>query len=257
MTNGENPPPSRMVEPAAVTPRRVFATTRWSVVLRAGHAPSAEARDALARLCGTYWYPLYAHVRRRGHAPHDAQDLTQGFFEHLLRHGIIGRADPARGRFRSFLLTALNHFLADEWQKQRAGKRGGGHPVLSLDVAAAERRLDLEPVARDAPDRAFDRRWAVALLDTVLQRLAAEFAQEGKTEFFARLKSTLLGTSAGQPYAALAAQLGMSEGAVKVAVHRLRRRYRELLQAEIAETVASAEDAGAELRHLFRALADE
>jgi len=257
MNHNEVPRRSGAGEPAATPPPRNFATTRWSVVLRAGCAESTAARDALARLCRTYWFPLYAHVRRRGHSTHDAQDLTQAFFEHLLRHEIIGRADPARGRFRSFLLTALNHFLADEWQKQRAGKRGGGHPVLSLDLAAAERRLDLEPVAKDAPDRAFDRRWAVALLDTVLRQLESEYVQERKTKLFAQLKPTLLGSSAAQPYAALASQVGMTEGAVKVAVHRLRRRYRDLLQAEIAETVASAEDAGAELRHLFSALAEE
>lgn len=238
-------------------PPRAFATTRWSVVLRAGREDAGESREALAGLCRNYWFPLYAHVRRRGHPAHDAQDLTQAFFERLLRRGIIGRADPARGRFRSFLLTALDHFLADEGEKQRAEKRGGGSPVLSLDLAAAERRLDLEPVTADAPDKAFDRRWATALLVTVLQQLESEHAREGKTKLLAALRPTLLGTRDAQPYTALAGQLGMTEGAVKVAVHRLRRRYRELLRAEIAGTVASAEDADAELRHLFAALAGE
>ena len=227
--------------PSAHVPARVFAPTRWSIVLRAGREDHAEARAALARLCEIYWYPLYAHVRRRGHSPADAEDLTQAFFAQLLRRGLVAKVDPARGRFRSFLLTALDHFLHDAWQKQRAGKRGGQHALLSLDLAGAERRLELEAVdGGETPDQAFDRRWALALLATALQRLEADYESTGKAAFFSVLKPTLLGSGKSQPYAALGAQLRMTEEAVKVAVHRLRRRYRELLQAEIAETVEAA-----------------
>jgi RNA polymerase sigma factor (sigma-70 family) len=232
-----------------------FATTQWSMVLRAGRGNSTHAQQALARLCKIYWYPLYAYVRRRGHAAHDAQDLTQAFFARLLEQQSLGKADPTRGRFRSFMLASLSHFLADEWEKGRAQKRGGTHEIVSLDFAAAERRLDLEPVdQRGGPDRAFDRQWAMALLDTVLQRLQEEYVRAGKTALFEALRSTLTGTSETQPYVALAVQLGLSEGAVKVGVHRLRHRYRDLVQAEIDETVDSAEEAEQERLELFRAL---
>lgn len=232
-----------------------FATTRWSLVLQAGRGQDTDAHAALSRLCGTYWFPLYAYVRRRGFGPHDAQDLTQAFFARLLAQRTLGRADPARGRFRTFLLTALAHFLADEWDKLRARKRGSGRDVLSLDLAAAERRFELEPVDGGVtPDQAFDRHWALVLLETVLQRLEAEYAQAGQAAQFAVLKAALVGGRESQPYAELAARLGSSEGAVKVAVHRLRKRYRELLQAEIDETVTTPEEAAGELRDLFRAL---
>ncbi len=232
-----------------------FMTTRWSIVLHAGRGEGTGARDALARLCGTYWYPLYAYVRRRGYNAHDAQDLTQEFFARLLAQRTLGRADPARGRFRSFILTALGHFLSDEWDKGRAQKRGGGHDLVPLDFAAAEQRFELEPAdGTDAPDRAFDRQWALALLDTVLHRLEEDYARAGRTALFAALKATLVGGRESLPYAELASQLGSSEGAVKVAVHRLRKRYRELLEEEIDETVASPDEGREELRHLLRAL---
>lgn len=242
----------------SVAPRRnaQFATTRWSIVLCAGRTDAAGAAEALARLCQTYWYPLYAQVRRRGHGAHDAQDLTQGFFARLIAEGTIARADPERGRFRSFVLTALKHYLTDEWEKARALKRGGLRQAISFDAEAAEQRFHAESADESPPDKAFDRQWAVVLLGEVLARLEQECRDAGKARHFAVLKRALVGARGAQPYVQLAAELGMSEGAVKVAVHRLRRRYRELLEAEIAQTVASPAEAAAELNHLFQALAD-
>jgi RNA polymerase sigma factor (sigma-70 family) len=232
-----------------------FVTTHWSVVLVAGRTDSTRAQSALARLCQTYWYPLYAYVRRRGHSAQDAQDLTQEFFARLLECHTIANADPNRGRFRSFLLSAMNHFLAHEWDKLRAQKRGGGYQILSLDLARAEERYDLEPADNSSPDKLFDKHWAGALLEEVLNQLEAEYQQAGKAGLFAALKQTLTGTHESQPYAVLATRLGMNETAVKVAVHRLRKRYRELLRVEIANVVADPEQAEDELRHLFTALA--
>ncbi|MEO6569789.1 MAG: sigma factor [Opitutaceae bacterium] len=254
------PPATRDRPPAAEDsaprlPAR-FATTHWSMVLRAGRHDTAGAGEALARLCQIYWYPLYAQVRRRGYSAHDAQDLTQSFFARLLAHDTLARADPQRGRFRSFVLTALKNFLNDEYEKSQAQKRGGGLFPISIDVAAAERQLHAEPADAFAPDKAFDRQWAVVLLEVVLTRLELEYRTAGKANQFAVLKQALTGASSAQPYAKLAVDLGASEGAVKVAVHRLRRRYRELLEAEIAQTVATPEEAAAELRYLFRALAE-
>ena len=233
----------------------VFATTHWSVVLTAGtHHDTARARDALARLCQVYWYPLYAYVRRRGHNAPDAQDLTQAFFEQLLRRQSLASADPERGRFRSFILTAMNHFLAVEWKKAGARKRGGGSQPLSLDWAAAEQRFYLEPATTVAPDRNFEKQWALTLLGEVLGRLEHEYQAGGKGVLFAAIKETLLGQRESQPYADLAGVLGMNEGALKVAVHRLRKRYRELIRAEIANTLDRSEDIEAEMRHLFQVL---
>ncbi|HYG33252.1 MAG TPA: sigma-70 family RNA polymerase sigma factor [Clostridia bacterium] len=231
-----------------------FVTTHWSVVLAAGQTDVTRAQTALARLCQTYWYPLYAYVRRRGYSPHDAQDLTQAFFEHLLERHALASADPARGRFRSFILTALNHFLASEWTKAHAQKRGGDHQFISLDLAAAEKRYDLEPVDTSSPDKLFDKQWALTLLDEVLNRLEAEYQQNGKADLFAVLKQTLTGASDSQPYALLATKLSMNENTVKVAVHRLRKRYRELLRIEISNTVADPGEADEELRELFNVL---
>jgi RNA polymerase sigma factor (sigma-70 family) len=232
----------------------VFATTHWSVVLKAGLADTTHAREALANLCQTYWYPLYAYVRRRGYSAHDAQDLTQAFFLCLLQRQSLAGADPNRGRFRSFMLGAMNHFLADEWAKMQTQKRGQGRAVLSLDLAAAEQRFDLEPADNATPDKAFDRQWATALLDVVLNRLENEYRRENNAELFNALKQALAGKRESQPYTQLATQLGMNEGAVRVAVHRLRKRYRELLQAEIAHTVSSPEEVKEELNHLFRVM---
>jgi len=231
-----------------------FATTRWSVVLLAGRNDTERARAALAKLCETYWYPLYVYVRRRGSSPVDAQDLTQGFFELLLERQMLAKANPARGRFRAFILTAIKNFVADEWGKTQTQRRGGNVLKISLDWSAAEQRYHEEPADPDSPDKAFDRRWALALLESALLALEKEYQAEGAAELFAALRPTFIGERAAQPYAELAAQLGMSESAVRVAVHRLRKRYRALLRAEIAETVALKEDVDEEMRHLFHSL---
>jgi RNA polymerase sigma-70 factor (ECF subfamily) len=237
-------------------PRAVFATTHWSVVLATGLSDTTQAQDALTRLCQTYWYPLYAYVRRRGYPVHDAQDLTQAFFARLLEHRSLTSADPDRGRFRSFILTAMNHFLASEWKRGKAQKRGGGSLTISLDLAAAEKRFDLEPADHSAPDKLFEKQWALALLAEVLNRLEGEYQSEGKTDLFNALKQSLMGSRETQPYAELAPRLGMNESAVKVAVHRLRKRYRELIRAEIANTLDQSQDVEAEMQHLFRTLAE-
>ena len=233
----------------------VFATTRWSVVLAAGQGGTTHSQAALGKLCQTYWYPLYAYVRRRGHSPEDAQDLTQEFFAQLLERQALAKADPNRGRFRSFLLGSLNHFLANEWQKARAQKRGSGRELLSLDWAAAEDRFDLEPADHAAPDRIFEKQWALTLLSEVLNRLEQEYRGAGKADWFLELKQTLMGVRESQPYVELANRLGVSESAVKVAVHRLRKRYRELVREEIAGTLAGPQDVEPEMRHLFSVLA--
>lgn len=235
-------------------PGALFMNTRWSVVLAAGRSDTTRARKALAHLCSAYWYPLYAYVRRRGHSKPDAQDLTQGFFAHLLETDLLGGADPQRGRFRSFLLTSLKHYLINEWKKGRADKRGGGCEIISLDWAAAENRLDLDPADPAVSDQTFDKEWALTVLDEVLRRLEKEHQNEGRQDFFAVLKDTLQGSREVQPYAQLAARLDMNEGAVRVAVHRLRKRYREIIREEIAQTVGSSHDVDAEMRHLFKAL---
>ena len=235
--------------------REAFATTRWSVVLLAGRNDTERARAALGKLCQTYWYPLYAYARRHAGSPDDAQDFTQAFFEQLLERQVLAKANPARGRFRAFLLVMMKNFMAGQRERARAQKRGGGIEVFSLDLDAAERRYAAEPADVASPDKLFDRQWAVALLGEVLRQLEAEHGEDGKGEIFAVLKETLAGSRESQPYAELATRLGWSEGAVKVAVHRLRKRYRELLQAEIAQTVASPEEAEEEMRHLFASLA--
>jgi len=240
---------------APVRAQPVFATTHWSVVLAVTHSDNSQAREALARLCQAYWYPLYAYVRRRGYAAHDAQDLTQAFFARLLERNWVGDADRERGRFRTFLLTAMSRFLSDEWDKLRAQKRGGGVAHVPVQLDTAETRYGHEPVAEGTPEQFYERRWALTLLDTVLQSLRAEYEHAGKGELFARLNPSLVGGRDAQPYAELATQLGLTEGAVKVAVHRLRKRYRQLLRAEIAQTMAGTEDVDDELRHLFAVLA--
>jgi len=233
----------------------VFVTTHWSVVLKAGRKDTTQALDALEQLCRLYWYPLYAYVRRRGYSPPDAQDLTQEFFARLLERNWLARADQAKGRFRTFLLHTLERFLANEWDKVRAIKRGGGRKLVPLQCETGETRYSAEPADLRTPEQVFEHRWAVALLGEVMQRLEAEYHQQGKAALFAALQPCLVGDRERLPYPQLAAQLGENEGAVRVAVHRLRLRYRELLRAEIAHTVASAEDVDAEMRHLFRVLA--
>ena len=231
-----------------------FLTTRWSVVLTAGRGTPARARKALAELCQTYWYPLYAYVRRRGHGPQDAEDLTQGFLARLLEKQAIAQARHERGRFRSFLLASMNHFLSDEWDKARAQKRGGAR-VISLDAMSAESRYDTEPQDRLTPEKVFERQWALRLLAEVLRRLEAEYAADGKAEQFGHLRFCLTGQRSDIPYAELAQRMQTTEGAIKVAAHRLRQRYRALLREEIAQTVASEEEVEEELRALHRALA--
>lgn len=226
-----------------------FATTRWSLVA-AANGPAA--RQALAELCRMYWYPVYAFVRRSGRPADDAGDLTQEFFARLIERAGVAGADRAKGRFRSYLLGACRHFLANERDRAAAQKRGGGRAVGSLDVADAEHRYAAEPADGRTPEQIFERRWALTLLDGVLAGLRAEYAAAGQDALFDRLKSSLTGDAG--PYADLAAELGLTEGAVKVAAHRLRRRYRDRLRAAIAETVATPEEVEAEIRDLFAAL---
>ena len=248
---------SHTVSPPEAPQRHLFVTTHWSVVLKAGHGDTTHAREALEKLCRNYWYPIYACVRRRGHSPEDAQDLTQAFFLRLLEQQSLARVNPELGRFRSFLLGALNHFLIDEWKRARTQRRGSGRQILSLDWAAAEQRFDLEPTDCDTPDKAFDKNWATALLDEVLKRLEAEYQREGKLEMFQALKQTLIGAREAQPYNTLAEKLGTGDGAVRVAVHRLRKRYRALLEAEIANTVNSPDEVKQEMAYLFQMMAGE
>jgi len=230
----------------------VFATTHWSVVLSARDQDSQRSVAALEALCRAYWPPLYAYVRRRGYSPADAEDLTQAFFAWLLERDWLERADQQRGRFRSFLLTSINNFLANEWDKARTQKRGGGQ-VISLP--GDEMEMLCAGTGHFTPEQSFEWRWALTLLDQVMNRLSAEFARDGKAELFEALKPCLLGERTAQPYAALASQLAMSEGSVKVAVHRLRQRYRQLLRDEIANTVTQPQEIEEELRHLFAVLA--
>jgi RNA polymerase sigma-70 factor (ECF subfamily) len=225
-----------------------FPTTRWTLVVAAGDPRRKEARSALVSLCENYWYPLYAYLRRRGYQADQAQDLTQEFFIRILEGRYLDRADPEKGRFRAFILTSLKFFVADEEDRQRAHKRGGG-VVLPLEFSSGEERYQREPAHDETPERIFERRWALSVLDRVVERLRREFVQHGRPEHFERLKVFLLGQS-DAPYAALAHELNTSAGALKVATHRLRKRYRELFRQEIADTVADPADVESELRHL-------
>jgi len=240
---------------AGPPPHPAFVTTHWSLVVSAGRNDTPHARDALEKLCRSYWFPIYAFVRRQGHGPHDAQDLTQEFFARLLEKQQLAAADPARGRFRSFLLASLKHFLANEWDKTRAQKRGGGKILIPVDVATAETSCGLEPADQATAEKIFERRWALTLLDQVLRRLRAEYVRDGKENLFEQLKPTLTEASRTVAYVEIATRLGTTEGAVKVAVHRLRQRYREVLRAEIADTVANPGEVEDEIRNLFAALA--
>jgi RNA polymerase sigma factor (sigma-70 family) len=240
---------------AAARPRNYFPTTHWSVVLAAEQGDSERALAALDKLCQSYWYCLYAYVRRRGHGPQDAEDLTQEFFARLLEHNWVAHADRSRGKFRSFLLMVLNRFLADEWDKLRAQKRGAGVRAISLSMETAETRYSREPATTTTPEQLFERQWALTLLDQTLESLRFEYEKAGKSALFEALKPTLAGRSETQPYAQLAVQLDMTEAAVKVAVHRLRERYRQQLRDAVAQTVASPSEVDSELRHFFRVLA--
>ena len=229
-----------------------FATTRWSVVLAASDGDSPAADEALAKLYETYYYALYGYLRGRRHDVSDAEDLTQAFFAQLLEKKVLRRADPARGRFRSFLLKSLQNFVVNEHERQHAKKRAPGAPLLPLDFGVAEERYQLEPSTGETPERIFDRRWAQALLECALTRLASE--QAGRRRQFERLKVYLTGEQPQVGYADTAAALGISEGAVKVAVHRLRKRFRALVTEEVQHTVASPDEVESEIRHLLAAV---
>ena len=244
MTNGQTmhtvPGPSR------------FPTTRWTLVVAAGDPKRKEARAALGSLCENYWYPLYAYLRRRGHSADQAQDLTQDFFMRVLEGRYLDRADPEKGRFRHFILTSLKFFVADEGDRQRTQKRGAGM-LVPLEFSSGEERYQREPGHDETPERIFERRWALSVLDRVVVRLRDEFVQHGRPEHFERLKVFLLGRS-DAPYATLASEMNTSEGALKVAIHRLRKRYRELFRQEIADTVADPAEVESELRFLAAVL---
>ena len=233
---------------------RSFHTTRWSVVLAAGHKSSPAANAALAELYERYWFPIYAYIRRRVNDPHEAEDLTQDFLCRLNEKNVWAAADPARGRFRSFLLTAARNFLASEWKRAGAQKRGGGLRADSLDFGSGESRLSRHPADTHTPEAEFDRRWAITLLERVLSRLEGEFTASRKIDQFQVLKPFLTGRSPETSLGEAATRLEMTHGAVKTAAHRLRRRYRELLREEIAETVGSPEEVEDEIRSLFEAL---
>ena len=232
-----------------------FPSTHWSVVLAAGQAPGDAARQALEKLCRVYWYPLYGFVRRQGRSAEDAQDLTQEFFAQFLENERFKGADQERGRFRTFLLACLKHFLVSEWRKGQAAKRSSG-PVFSLDQDEAEQRYQVEASTELAPDKVFDKRWAAALLDQVLRRLGQEYGAQGKQQLFDSLKLTIWGSKEVAPYSELAPQLGMTEGSLKVAVHRLRQSYLQALRAEVAQTLANPADVDDELRHLIQVMSD-
>lgn len=228
-----------------------FDTTNWSVVLKAGSDDSGTARAALASLCEAYWYPVYALVRRYGHGATDAEDLTQAYFARFLEKGYVKEVRPEHGRFRSFLLVSVRNFLHNERDRERAAKRGGGKPAVSLDGAAADERYALEPVEASTPETLFERAWANAVLARALARLEAEVGKAEGVERFARLKPHLTGDEPAEDYRGLAEAWGVGESAVRVAVHRLRKRFGRILRDEIASTVADPADVGEELRHLL------
>jgi RNA polymerase sigma factor (sigma-70 family) len=228
-----------------------FATTHWSVVLAAGQGADAQAAAALEQLCRTYWYPLYVFVRRRGHSPEDAQDLTQQFFALFLQKGYFRLADRAKGRFRTFLLHALEHFLINEWKRAQCAKRGGGATTLSLDLETAEHRFANEPVTTLTPERAYEKQWAAALLEHVLSTLRQEYAEAGSARMFAELADLLWGKDGSVSFAEIGGRLGLTEGAARAAMHRLRLRYREQLRCEVAQTVDEPGAVDEELRYLI------
>jgi RNA polymerase sigma-70 factor (ECF subfamily) len=232
-----------------------FATTRWSLVVSAGSDSSPEGRAALESLCAAYWYPLYAFARRGGEEAHGAQDLVQGFFAELLEKDWLRQADRSRGRFRTFLLAAFRHHASHEREKARALKRGGGRAPLPLDFEDGEGRYLREPVDDRTPERLYERRWALTLLDAALARLREDHERAGRIDLFDALRGTLAAGGPEAPWAEVGARLGMSEGAVKVAAHRLRKRYREVLRQAIAETVADPSEVDDEIRTLLGALA--
>lgn len=231
-----------------------MATTQWSRVLAARDGSDTEARSALEALCGTYWEPLYAFVRRQGAAADEAADLTQGYFTELLDKDFLAGVDPAKGRFRSFLLASLKHFLSHERERARAVKRGGRAQTVSLDVEGAEQRYGLQADQGMTPEEAFQYRWAVTMLNRALGRLRQDSLDSGREAEFDHLKPYLVGAGGEAPYAETAQQLDKSEAAVKMAVSRLRRRFGQCLRAEVADTVAKSDDVEDEVRHLVATL---
>jgi len=231
-----------------------FGTTHWSVVLAAGDNESASSREALEKLCRAYWRPIYTYVRRRGHTPPEAEDLTQAFFAHFLERKLLTVVDRQRGRFRTFVLHACEYFLAKQWRDASRIKRGGGQKILSLDVGAAEVCFHNEPADQMTPERFYERQWALALLDLAFDRLKQEWTAAGKEALFVTLQIFLSGDPKTTTCAQTALELGMSEGAVRTAVHRLRQRYGEILRAEVAQTLSRPEDLEDELRHLLAVL---
>lgn len=228
-----------------------FATTHWSIVIAAGEQHRGDRQTALSKLCQTYWMPLYAYARRRVSDSHQAQDLTQAFFERLLEKNYVGDADPERGRFRAFLITAFKHFLSKERDRARALKRGGGQLIISLDFESVEARVSDQASEDLTPDQVFERQWAITLLDRVLVRLEREQERAGKGSQFQLLKNSIIRPTDGAPYADVASELGVTASAARMAASRLRNRYRELLRAEIAQTVGNKEDIDDEIQHLF------
>jgi len=233
-----------------------FTTTHWSVVLAAGDQTSPRVEQALTRLCQTYWFPIYAFVRKRGHSPEQAQDLTQEFFAGFLEKNHVAKAARERGRFRSFLMTSVENFLRNENDRARAQKRGGGRKLISLDEQDAEERYLCEPATEMDPAKTFEQRWAATLLGAVLTRLQEEFGATGRGDLFESLQAHLWGDSQSIPYPQLAEQFGLSLANVKTTAHRLRQRYRELLREEIAHTVALPSQIDDEIRHLMKVVSE-
>jgi DNA-directed RNA polymerase specialized sigma24 family protein len=234
-----------------------FATTCWSVVVAAQDVNAPSAKLALASLCQAYWYPLYSFIRRQGHAAADAEDLTQGFFSQLVEKDLLGQVDRSKGKFRSFLLAACTHFLANQRDHARAWKRGGRSNAIALDLAAAEARFSKEMSNSRTPERLFARRWGLTLLETVLDRLREDYAAKGKGLLFETLRICLLGEKGKACSESMAAELGMTAGALRVAVHRLRQQFREVLREEIGRTVDGPDQIEEEIRDLFAALGPE
>jgi DNA-directed RNA polymerase specialized sigma24 family protein len=235
----------------APRPSSDFTTTNWSAVIASGEADVDEATAALERLCGRYWYPIYAFIRRRGTGPHEAEDLTQAFFAHLLEKETLKKADRRKGKFRSFLLSSLTNFLTNEWDKRQTLKRGGRCQIICLDEASADELYRHEPVETLTPEKLFDRRWALLVVEGVFTRLRQEYAAAGKERLFSLMEPGLTGDLGAGTCSKWAAVLNTTEGAARVALHRLRRRFGELLRSEVAHTVASPEEVDQEIRHLL------
>jgi RNA polymerase sigma factor (sigma-70 family) len=248
---GTNTPPSH-----EVSRRAVFLTTHWSVVLSARNAPSPQSDAALENLCRTYWYPLYAFARWRGHGAHDAEDLTQEFFSRLLQKRYLDSVQRERGRFRTFLLVAFKRFLANEWDRAQTQKRGGGCAAVPFDTDLAERLYKNEPSLTLPAEKRYEQRWVLALIEQTMARLRAEFEAAGKRNEFEKLKGYLAAEKSEAPPPSLATDLGMNDGALRVAVHRLRKRFRQIFREEISNTVSSAEDVDEEVRHLLAVLSE-